>query len=382
MTRKEKTFGAAAAGAVALALIFSAALQAQKGSEPDPGDAISTLIMPGGNSWLGVTLKDVTAEQSRDMKLNGEYGALVDRVEPDSPASKAGLQSGDIILEFAGERVRSVAQLARMVRETPAGRQVDLEVQRNGEKKSLTATVEPREQSMGPLISRLRTDVLPKLNMPVYDFSFNFGGPRLGVSVAPLTKQLADYFGVKDGQGVLVREVESGSAADKAGLKAGDCIVKLDSTVVNSAEDIHRALESKRGQSHDVTLTIVRNRQEQTLQAHLEAAPETGRQAGFWESTDNGSPDIAVLEAEARSLAPNAEAMTWQAAGLRAQLESERVAIRQQVDVAQAQAKAAQAEAQALLQQMRDHKGQYQQRMNRLEQQRRMLKDLKGEGIV
>ena len=74
-----------------------------------------------GNAWLGVQLKDVTAEKARELKLPGEYGALVAGVDEDSAAAKAGLQKGDVIVEFAGERVRSAAQLRRLIRETPAG---------------------------------------------------------------------------------------------------------------------------------------------------------------------------------------------------------------------------------------------------------------------
>ena len=334
--------------------------------------------MPGGESWLGVTLKDVTAEQASSLKLNGVYGALVDHVEPDSPAAKAGLESGDVIVEFAGERVRSVAQLARLVRETPAGREVRMEVRRKGENKTLTATIEPRGNIMGPLMSRLHSNVFPETHLAPFNFAFSFGGPRLGVSVTPLTKQLGAYFGVKDGQGVLVREVEPGSAAEKAGVKAGDCIVKAGSTPIESADDLRQALESARNEKGNLTLTIVRNRQEQTLQVHLEAPPPPGPGVAVSDSARNGLPDAEALEAEVRALAPRAEAMASQAAQLRAQLESERGAIRQEVEAARAQAKAAQDQARALRQQMLDQKGDWRQQMNRLRQQLRALEDLNG----
>ena len=88
MTSKKKLITGAAAGIAVLGLAFAAtALRAQKSSEPGPGDEINALIVPGGESWLGVTLKDVTAEQASSLKLNGVYGALVDHVEPDSPAA-------------------------------------------------------------------------------------------------------------------------------------------------------------------------------------------------------------------------------------------------------------------------------------------------------
>ncbi|HUI43576.1 MAG TPA: PDZ domain-containing protein [Terriglobia bacterium] len=375
-----------AAGVAIMAVgvaLGTTALRAQKADDHGPEGDLRTLIVPGSGSWLGVALKDISADQARDMKLGGEYGALVDRVEPDSPAAKAGLESGDVIVGFAGERVRSVAGLTRMVRETPAGRAVEIEVRRGGEKKTLTATVEPRRDSMAPLMSGLRTEVWPDVNLPVYDFAFGFGGPRLGVSVTPLTQQLGDYFGVKDGKGVLVREVVSGSAADKAGLKAGDCILKLDSAPIESADDLHRVLLNRRGESRDVTLTIVRNRQQQTLQVHLEPAPQPGHRAVVSEdSTLNNWPDADALEAEARSFAPSAEALARQADELRAQLESERGVIRQQADAARAQAKAAQDQARTLKQQMLDHKGEWQQQFRHFQQQLRALRDAYGNDVI
>ena len=96
------------------------------------GGLESQLLAADGAAWLGVTLKDVTAEKARDLKLPGEYGALVESVGADSAAAKAGLQKGDVIVEFAGERVQSEAQLRRLIRETPAGRTVSLQVIRDG----------------------------------------------------------------------------------------------------------------------------------------------------------------------------------------------------------------------------------------------------------
>jgi len=257
MTRNHKIL---AAGVViaAGALLGSTALRAQKAPEPGGHEMRSLMIHDSSPTWLGVELNDVTSDQVRDLKLGGEYGAYVKEVEKDSPAAKAGLQAGDVILQFGGDKVRSVAELRRLVSETPAGRNIEIQVRRNGEDKTLNATVEARNEGAEPLLGKLRDEVWPRINVPVYDFSFDFGGPRLGVAVDPLTEQLGEYFGVKDGKGVLVREVNSGSAAAKAGLKAGDCITKIDSAPVESANELHRALLRKQGESRegrDVTLT-------------------------------------------------------------------------------------------------------------------------------
>ncbi len=113
---------------------------------PEAPDSALNLLMQsdtlGGSAHLGVTLHDVTAEKARDLKLPGEYGALVVNVDAHSAASKAGLQKGDVIVEFAGERVRSEAQLRRLIRETPPGRTVSVQVIRDGQARTLSAKLE------------------------------------------------------------------------------------------------------------------------------------------------------------------------------------------------------------------------------------------------
>ncbi|HEV3275852.1 MAG TPA: PDZ domain-containing protein [Terriglobia bacterium] len=310
--------------------------RAQDNDDSDP--QMNILVRGSGESWLGVDLADVTAAQARDWKLGEDYGAVVNKVKPDSPAAKAGLETGDVIEQFGGQKVHSVAELRRMVNETPSGRTVQIEVRRHGDKKTLSATLEPRNGGMGPLMSGLRNNVWPDVNLPVYDFALNFGGARLGVEVEPLTSQLGAYFGVTEGKGVLVREVKEGSAAEKAGLKAGDCIVKLDSTSVESADDLHRALLGReREKKQDVTLTIVRDRKEQTLAVHLEAQPRPDLRS-FTDSASKAIPNSEELEADASQLLDSQE-LAKQAQALRQQLESQSGDVRKEAEAARAQAK-------------------------------------------
>jgi len=229
-----------------------------------------------GAAWLGVTLKDVTAEKARDLKLPGEYGALVESVDADSAAAKAGLQKGDVIVEFAGERVRSVAQLRRLIRETPAGRTVSLQVIRDGQARTLSATLQPRKNQFSfqtPEIHIPEINIAPNLVSPyLRGFTYMFDGrPTLGISGDELTTQLASYFGVKQGKGVLVREVVAGSPAAKAGLKAGDVIVAVDGKSVATVAELRKALELKAGEEkRKLNLAIVRDRHEQTVPVELE----------------------------------------------------------------------------------------------------------------
>jgi serine protease Do len=384
MSRNHKILGAGAV-AVALGLLgTTVAIRAQKPQPPStPDRGPMSLMIDSNPTWLGVETEDVTSDQVRDLKLGDEYGAYVKSVEDDSPAAKAGLQSGDVIVEFAGEKVRSVAELRRLVGETPTGRKVAIRVRRNGEEKTLNATVEARNnESAEPLMGKLRDEIWPRINVPVYDFSFDFGGPRLGVSVDRLTPQLGEYFGVKDGKGVLVQEINPGSAAEKAGLKAGDCITKLDSTPIESANELHRALLRKQGESRegrDVMLTIVRDRKEQTLKVHLEPVRQPGREA-----SDSGMADLIdaqQLAAQARDLAANSEVWRQQTDELRNQLDSAGTDLEDQGAAARAGAEAARKQAQAMQKQWRDQQGHWQQQLKELQPQmkefQQEMKDLK-----
>ncbi|MGH9403633.1 MAG: PDZ domain-containing protein [Terriglobia bacterium] len=248
------------------------ALAAQQIQPPPPlppdisPGATFGVVRGGQGAFLGVGLKDVTSTDVRSMKLPGEYGAVVAHVEPDSPAAKAGLRENDVILEFGGMRVWSASQLEQLVRETPAGRTVTLRVSRSGKILNLDASLAQRNQPR-----MFSYSINPRIQMPQFHFDFGFPKYRLGIEVESLSPQLATYFRVAQGKGVLVTEVEANSPAAKAGLKAGDCIVKVGSTEVASVSDLMHALNDAAKPAID--LSIVRSGQEQTLSATLDAAP-------------------------------------------------------------------------------------------------------------
>jgi serine protease Do len=281
---KRKTI-ALGTGILIAALMGAGALLAQKAQSPagketgiSAGGSSArhphrTIYLRGGDegAWLGVEIADVSSEKARELKLPGEYGAIVEDVREDSPAAKAGLKKGDVIFQFAGEKVRSVAELRRLVRETPAGRTVALEISRDGHTQSLTAKLEAPPEA-GPLYGWEGPSFeMPQIHIPDLDFNVMFAGaPRLGISADDLTPQLASYFGVKQGKGVLVREVEDGTPAQKAGLKAGDVIVRAGGTEVDSVADLRRALRQAPEEKRQISLTIVRDRKEMTLTVELE----------------------------------------------------------------------------------------------------------------
>lgn len=218
--------------------------------------------------YLGIGVIDVTDERARALGLKEPQGVEVTSVIEDSPASKAGIKRGDVILEFNGQRVEGGAQFVRMVQETPDGRKAALQVWRNGTNQSITATIGSSQDR--PFVFTLPSGPFPPIppappmipDMP-HDM-FSWRSITLGVETEGLNAQLAEFFGVKEG--VLVRAVTKGSAADTAGLKAGDVITKIDGQAVSSPHSIASFLR-KSGQN--VSLTVVRNHKEITLNVKL-----------------------------------------------------------------------------------------------------------------
>jgi serine protease Do len=255
--------------AAVLAAVLMALPLAAQSPAPHGGYGPLVLALSGGPgaSFLGVNICEVDAERAKALKLPDERGVEITRVESDSPAEKAGLKVGDVVLEYNGERVEGMEQFGRMVRETPAGRKVTLQISRGGALQTLTAVIASHRFPPGGLT------VMPQFEMPeivMPDIPEGFSGWRsgmLGVETESLNPQLAEFFGVK--QGVLVRSVMSGSAAEKAGIKAGDVITKADDKEVTTPGQVSAAVRAARNK-HSLTLHLMRNHRELNVTATLE----------------------------------------------------------------------------------------------------------------
>ena len=240
------------------------------------------VFVPGSSSFLGVGVAEINADRAKALKLKEERGVEITRVEEDSPAAKAGFKVGDVVLEYNGERVEGTEQFMRLVRETPAGRQVRFLIGRDGATQTLTAAIGARRGTIGygqpfdegklraqlqgneaqlkTQMERLRQQLRVMPDIPTPNMSWRSG--MLGVEAESLNSQLAEFFGVKEG--VLVRSVSKDSAAEKAGLKAGDVIVKIDDTKVTSPREITSAIRALRSKN-TFPVTVVRNHKEMTV---------------------------------------------------------------------------------------------------------------------
>jgi serine protease Do len=222
----------------------------------------------GPGPHLGITTRDLGASEAEREK---EGGAVVEEVRPGSPAERAGLKKGDVIVQFDGERVRSARHLSRLVEETSPGRTVKSTVVREGRRMDLTVVPSlDRRPQVSVNTDRIRRDAEILASRVPREFDFDFdglgSGRRLGVSVIELTPQLAAYFGVQTG--VLVESVDDESAAARAGIRTGDVIASVNGEGVKSRRDLVRAL--RQANDDDVTIGLVREKKDVSLRAKLE----------------------------------------------------------------------------------------------------------------
>lgn len=233
----------------------------------------------GTSSYLGVDIADVTTERMSALKLKEEKGVEVTMVDQDAPAGKAGIREHDVILSMNGTSIESGAQLRRMIHETPPGRVVTLGLSRGGQPIELKVQLADRhkESWAGPKPGDIHVNIppihVPDIDIPSMNMVVVTSSARSGLMVENITPQLGEFFGVKDGNGVLVRSVEKGSRAEKAGFRAGDVIVKVNNQPVHDTSDFSRAVKSRDGNS--IPVGLVRDKKEQTLNLTLPARKES-----------------------------------------------------------------------------------------------------------
>jgi S1-C subfamily serine protease len=217
---------------------------------------------PRVRAWLGVSIRDVTEKVAKENKMTDETGALVDEVSKKSPADSAGIEEGDVIVEFGKTRTDNADDLVRAVEKSKVGDKVGVVLFRNGEKKNLQVLLAkyPRSHRFAYSVENLGSRLRIMMNRK-----------SQGMHLMELNDQLGEYFGVHDGTGVLVEKVNEGSAADKAGIKAGDVLLKIGKRTIDDLEDVSKAL-SKHDEGDKVDVEVIRKGASKTLS--LEVAEE------------------------------------------------------------------------------------------------------------
>ena len=282
--------------AISLSLTAGVALAQQPTTPPaapeapavaEPFGQAFTVMMDGG-SFLGVYAEDISRENMARYNLREVRGTGITNIVKDSPAEKAGLRKDDVILKFDGENVTSVRKLNRLVSEVAPDQTARLTISRGGSEQEVAVTIAKRKdsdaltrvqafgQGFGKLDGFKGLEGLKNLEglrpgAQVWKWEGDDDGlvmafgnnRRIGVSTTTLTKQLADYFGIVDGKGVLVTSVADDSAAAKAGIKAGDIITAIDGEKIEDSGDLARGINKKK--DGDVTLTVIRNKNQRNI---------------------------------------------------------------------------------------------------------------------
>jgi serine protease Do len=289
--------------------------------QPQPEKRAQTMIYSdlfAGGSYLGIQTQEITRENFSKYGLGEVRGVGIEKVLENSPAANAGLQNGDVIVRFENEDITSTRKLSRLIAEVAPDHQVKLTIARGGSEREVTVTMGKRQMPkfengvfqtpvppMGELPNmRVPMPKLPPMSEtpqfktvpPMGEFKaippmgegigkdfmvFRGDGRQIGAGLMPLTKQLAEYFGINEGRGLLINDVRPDSPAAKAGLKAGDVIVEIEGKEVKGMGDLIRTISEKK--EGDVTLTIVRDRSRQTVRV----TPEKMKGDGFFFEFDD-----------------------------------------------------------------------------------------------
>jgi serine protease Do len=237
-------------------------------SSPDEAqprlNALGNELRPNG-SYLGVRLADIDDDRARTLKLSEERGVEVTSVEEDSPAAKAGMKSGDVLLNYNGENILGAQQLIRLVRETPQGRRVKIQFWRDGKIQTTVVTTGAPKLGfqMPPNFVRLNPRDMTFLRMDTPAMLMAWNNSLLGIECESLHSQLARYFGVK--QGVLVRSVTKGSPAEKAGIKAGDVFTAVGDRNIADAHDMTSYERSGHEPGKPISVSLVRDHKAMTV---------------------------------------------------------------------------------------------------------------------
>ncbi|MBD3232855.1 MAG: PDZ domain-containing protein [candidate division Zixibacteria bacterium] len=252
-----------------------------------------------GKGWLGVYIQDLDDDMKEAKKLKSTDGVLVDDVVEDSPAEKGGIKAGDVIVKFNGEDAHSDSKLRKLIRKASPGDEVEIVVVRDGDKKKLKVVLsEAAEKSYSYTMWNDDDE---------HEIVFNFGkdgwGSKagLGVVIEDLNEQLGEYFGVKNGDGILIDEVLEDSPAKKAGLKAGDVIVKVDGKDVEDIDELREILAEKED-GEKIEVVVLREKKSKDFRVELSeefgSAGNFARIANLPRSFVIDVPDIPDVEVD------------------------------------------------------------------------------------
>jgi serine protease Do len=249
-----------------------------------PAHFFSGAPVRSGQGYLGVDVRDVASDQINGLRLKDARGAEIVLVDHDAPAGKADLRVHDVVLQMNGQAIDGQDQLRRMLHDSPPGKTIQLLISRDGMQMTVTTQMANREEVERQAWEQHLTVPDPQAAPPESadsDYSVgsnSSGAPARGNSflgnllmnpsytgamLEKMSNQLADYFGVSSGAGLLVRSVVPNSPAANAGMRAGDVVVRANARTVSTTNDWAKAIKNSHGQP--LTVVVLRDKKEQTL---------------------------------------------------------------------------------------------------------------------
>jgi serine protease Do len=199
--------------------------------------------------WLGVKIQQVTPDIAESLGLKDASGAMVAGVTDGGPADKAKLRNGDVILKFAGQDVKEMHNLPRIVADSAVGEEVPVVIWRDGKEITIQTTLaeRPNETQLASADATKPVDTTKPTDIT-----------GLGLKVAPLTQDLKDKFSLQDGQkGVVITDVSPNTAAADRGLKPGDVIMEVQQGEVSSPADVQKQVDAARGADRKFVLMLI-----------------------------------------------------------------------------------------------------------------------------
>jgi S1-C subfamily serine protease len=255
--------------------------------------------------YLGVDVRDVPADQVAALKLKEARGAEIILVDHDAPAGKAGLREHDVVLQMNGQAIDGEDQIRKLLHECPPGKTITLIVSRDGQLITMTTQMSTKEEverhawaqhitvpePQAPPSDTAGNDSSPAANSPTpAERGNSFIGTMVlnpsytGAMLEQMSTQLADYFGVSSGLGLLVRSVQPDSPAALAGMRAGDVVVQADAKPVATPADWAKAIKDSHG--HSLTIVVMRDKKQQTLTL----TPDSKRRSSMDQPTGDSNP--------------------------------------------------------------------------------------------
>jgi serine protease Do len=256
--------------------------------------------------YLGVDVRDVAPDQVAVLKLKDTHGAEITLVDHDAPAGKCGLHEHDVVLMMNGQAIEGQDQLRRMLRESPPGGTIVLVISHDGQQRTVTTQMAVSQEQVERQATEQRLTVPAPEDQPADSASYggllpgpgasegnSLLGPMVmnpsytGLYLEKMSAQLAGYFGVPNGGGLLVRSVQENSPAALAGMQAGDVVVRANDKAVASTNDWAKAIKNSHG--HPLVVVVLRDKREQTLTL----TPDNKKRSSLIEPREEAAP-IAV----------------------------------------------------------------------------------------